>query len=241
MKKQIFKFLTGLNLDDFTEIINTEKNSQSIYIEKGSNELYDNFLFDFSNYGDGAIYRGGTIYDDNGKVLEKIQIKPIDILNELEVTPNILSLQNINDKIEILKIKESIITQKYAKREISGLIERLENRKKYNDFKEFFCQFQNTTEEAIAKITEKYTLVMKDADLFVPEFPIDAVNIMQKYSEKTKEVCGKNVEFYVIATSDSFKDVSGKRDPILLAQSPFGFFYQILGAWDKEMLYLPEL
>ena len=32
-----------------------------------------------------------------------------------------------------------------------------------------------------------------------------------------------------------------RRDPILLAQSPFGFYYHILGAWDTEMLYLPEL
>ena len=32
-----------------------------------------------------------------------------------------------------------------------------------------------------------------------------------------------------------------QRDPILLVQSPFGFYWQILGAWDKEMLILSEL
>jgi len=36
-------------------------------------------------------------------------------------------------------------------------------------------------------------------------------------------------------------ELDEKRDPILLAQSPFGFYYNILGAWEKEMVYLPEL
>ena len=47
--------------------------------------------------------------------------------------------------------------------------------------------------------------------------------------------------FYVIATEDKFRKAYEKRDPILLVQSPFGFYWQILGAWDKEMILLSEL
>jgi hypothetical protein len=45
----------------------------------------------------------------------------------------------------------------------------------------------------------------------------------------------------VIAEPDKFRKAYEKRDPILLVQSPFGFYWQILGAWDKEMMLLSEL
>jgi uncharacterized lipoprotein len=51
----------------------------------------------------------------------------------------------------------------------------------------------------------------------------------------------RNQFFYVIAEEKSFKSAAEKRDPILLVQSPFGFYWQILGAWDKEMILLSEL
>ena len=51
----------------------------------------------------------------------------------------------------------------------------------------------------------------------------------------------KKPVFYVIAEPDKFRKAYEKRDPILLVQSPFGFYWQILGAWDKEMILLSEL
>ena len=64
---------------------------------------------------------------------------------------------------------------------------------------------------------------------------------MAAYTEHTVSVCGKKPIFYVIAEPDKFRKAFEKRDPILLVQSPFGFYWQILGAWDKEMLLLGEL
>lgn len=57
----------------------------------------------------------------------------------------------------------------------------------------------------------------------------------------TVELCQLKPVFYVIAEESDFKEKDKKRDPILLAQSPFGVYYDILGAWDKEMLLLSEL
>ena len=82
---------------------------------------------------------------------------------------------------------------------------------------------------------------LKGSDIFVPDFPDDAVKIMKEFNAKVKELTGKKALFSVIATPDNFKAADGKRDPILLATSPFGFFFYILGAWDKEMLLLSEL
>ena len=124
---------------------------------------------------------------------------------------------------------------------MEALIERLTARKRYIEFKAFFDQFQNTTDEKIEELTKKYALEMHPSDIFIPEFPDDAIQLMKDYSAKVKEITGKDTTYYVIAPPDMFRKAYEKRDPILLVQSPFGFYYQILGAWDREMICLSEL
>jgi hypothetical protein len=232
-------------------------------VVSGDGGLDSQFLFDFKNYG--SMYNGGSFVTfgnttgrlsvnseesdvDNSDLKEskemppqKIAIKPIDVLDQLETIPTPWTLSNLEDKIEVLKYKRDLIVQTYSRREVEGLIERLENRRKWEDFKGFFNEFQNTTDEKIEKLLDKYDLVMNTSDLFVPEFPDDAIAIMKVYTEKMEELCGKKPVFYVIAEPDKFRKAYERRDPILLVQSPFGFYWQILGAWDKEMILLSEL
>lgn len=227
------------------------RSSKNTGINVSMGSLDDSYLFDFKNYASeynsiqlhGGI--GGTflIEDDKNATVNKakIKIKPIDVLTELETVPLPFSLTLLDEKIGILKDKAKLITQQYAKREVIALIERLENRKKYTIHKDYFEEFQNTTDENIAKLLEKYELVMQTSDIFVPEFPDEAIVKMRQYSDRLKNICGKRPVFYVIAEPDMFRKAYEKRDPILLVQSPFGFYWQILGAWDKEMLLLSEL
>lgn len=227
--------------------------------------LLDNefLLFDFKKYYENSFginintlainTDGGTAFsnpipmDDNENIVKsddgtyKIKVKPIDVVNELETVPRPFNLIGLDTKIESLKLKETLIKNHYAKREVSGLLERLENRKKYNKYKTFFDGFQNTTDEKIEKLLSKYDLVMKPSDIFIPEFPDEAINIMKSYSDKVNEICKKTPVYYVIAEEQLFRKAYEKRDPILLVQSPFGFYWQILGAWGKEMILLSEL
>ena len=171
----------------------------------------------------------------------KIKVKPIDVLNELEVIPTPFSLEKLDEKIGIMKMKSDLITQVHSKREVKALIERLNNRKKYTKNKAFFDKFQNTNDEKIDNLLNKYDLVMKESDIFIPEFPNDAITVMKEYTDMVNSICKKKPIFYVIAEQSLFRKAYEKRDPILLVQSPFGFYWQILGAWDKEMLLLGEL
>jgi len=236
LKCRLFKWLTGADLKSFQR---DRENAPMHGVPVG--ELGDTYLFDFLNY---AADNTPTIWAGDKQQVEslKIKVKPIDVLNELETIPTPFSLLGIDDKVSVLEDKKQFINQHYVKREVDGLIERLKNRKKYEgNTKIFFEQFQNTTDEKIEKLTDKYELVRKSSELFIPEFPAEAIKIMKDYTTQVKKVCDKKPIFYVIATSDNFKSVDRKRDPILLVQSPFGFFWQILGAWDKEMLLLSEL
>lgn len=216
---------------------------------KDTKDIYP-LMYDINN----RFTTGGTILLTNNSnsenVLEKkrISIKPKDVLSELEKIPTTFSLLNIEDKINIIKDKLSLITQRYAKSELDHLLVCLENRKKFNDmdskgrlFREYFSKFDTTTQNSIDNLLKKYALCMKSADIFIPEFPKEAIDIMKEFSLEVEELCKLKPIFYVIATESSFEKAYEKRDPILLVQSPFGVYYHILGAWDEEMLYLPEL
>ena len=201
-----------------------------------------NILLDFRNWNgpnDMVLAVGGAPM--SATVDTRLSVRPIDVSKELEVAPTPFTLLYLDQKIKLLKSKQGLTNHYYVSRELSGLIERLENRTKYADFAEFFEKFPYTTEEKIDALTKKYKLVVRDASLFIPEFPEEAIAAMTQYKEKVQELCGKDPTFVVIATEDSFKKAYQKRDPILLVQSPFSFSYQILGSWDKEMLIVTEL
>ena len=192
----------------------------------------------------------GTFIDIERKDLEiKIELKPIDVLHELERVPSSWSTVGIDEKIIILQEKGDLIKNHYAKKEVFGMIERLQNRKKYflqsktgETFKEFFTKYDSTTEEKIDELLKNHShLSVKDSDLFIPEFPNIAIQIMKQYTEKCLELCGKKPVFQVIAPTKLFKEKYKKRDPILLVQSPFGYYFDILGAWDEEMILLGSL
>lgn len=169
-------------------------------------------------------------------------VKPKDVLTELQTVPEKIDLDRLQEKIAVLNHKKDLIkSNSFSKAETIGMITRLENRKKYDAHKTFYSKFQNTTGQLIDDLLGKYKLAMKEADLFIPEFPDEAVQMMTAYTEETKKLCGKKPVFYVIAEEEDFQKKYQKRDPILLAQSPFGIYYQILGAWDKEMILLNEL
>lgn len=173
---------------------------------------------------------------------EPKRYKPIEVVGELERVPDVLSMENLEDKIKILEMKKELLqNNRYAKNEIIDMIDRIKNRRRYDEFKEFYEQFDNTTTEKIIELVSKYKLVLKSSELFIAAFPDDAVMIMRSYVDNTVALCGKKPLFYVIAEEQMFKEEYKKKDPILLAQSPFGCYWQILGAWDKEMILLQEL
>lgn len=236
LKSKIFKWLTGMSI----ESLKTNNNLPIIY--NSNSELYDNYLFDFrTNYSGGIINPQNGPSDESHEPKQKINIKPIDVLSELETVPTPFNLEMLDEKISVLKDKIEVIKQEYTKREVNALLERLENRKKYSEHKTFFDNYQNTTDKNIDKLLEKYNLVLNTSDIFIPEFPTEAITIMKEYTEIVGKISGKKPVFYVIAPADMFVKTYEKRDPILLVQSPFGFYWQILGAWDKEMLILNEL
>jgi hypothetical protein len=130
----------------------------------------------------------------------------------------------------------------YGRMELASIKERLENRLKISQVKGVVAKYPHATSELISELLKKHDhLKCGEVSGFVPDFPKEAVNAMKEYNQMCIDLCGKRAVFYVIAKKADFEIVGKKRDPILLAQSPFGFFWQVLGAWDEEMEYLADL
>lgn len=131
---------------------------------------------------------------------------------------------------------------KYARVELASIRERLNNRKRLSEFRNITEKYPHTSTQLIGKVLEvKKYLKCQKADSFYPDFPKEALEAMKEYREFCIKLCEKLPVFYVIADSKDFEQRNKRRDPILLAQSPFGHFWQILGAWDKEMVFLGDL
>ena len=131
---------------------------------------------------------------------------------------------------------------KYGRQELESVRERLLNRRKIAQFQDILDKYPHTTSALIQKVMSEHKhLASQVATEFVPDFPKEAVQAMSDYTEATKKLCGKLPVFYVIANKKDFEKKNERRDPILLAQSPFGHFWQILGAWDEEMVHLADL
>jgi len=180
---------------------------------------------------------------------KRIPIKPIQVFQELERVPTRWSLEGVNEKIAILKDRLTLVqNNSTVKQELLHFLLCLENRKKYHAkdskgelYSQFYAQFDTTTEEKIGDLLKAYALRKGGVDLFIPELPPEAIQIMKDFTDKTIELSRQKPNFSIIAEEKDFKEAEKKRDPILLAQSPFGQYYYILGAWDKEMTLLSEL
>lgn len=149
-------------------------------------------------------------------------------------------ISSFKDKLELISSEEYDMRRGVS--QIRSVIMRMENRKKYPEHEEYYEQFPYTmTARVLDMIKEHDHLKLGQVAQFLADMPKEASDTMKAYNKETASVCGKQAVFYIIADKKDFEKTQKRRDPILLAQSPFGHFWQILGAWDKEMLLVDEL
>lgn len=174
------------------------------------------------------------------------EVHEMQMLNDKSFKLN-LDPEYVKAQLEAFKDKLSLVkSEEYDMRrgvdEINSILVRLENRTKYSKTDKFFEQFPYTTSSKISALTKEHDhLKLGQIAQFVADMPKEAVDAMKQYNEATKAICDKQAVFYIIADKKDFQKTDSRRDPILLAQSPFGHFWQIIGAWDKEMMFLEEL
>ena len=183
-----------------------------------------------------------NIYKKEREKKKRIPIQPIDIIHDLEKGVNfpLTKIKLAIDDLEIrIKFMKKTLKQKYIDEEERAL-NMLKSRLKYPKYSHLF-KWKTTTATHIKGLLDKYDLDHKDIKYYVRKIPQLAIQHMQLYSEVLKKVSKNEPKFSIIAPSKYFEDPKAKTDPILLAESPFGTFYYILAAWDKEISLVSEL
>lgn len=161
---------------------------------------------------------------------------------KMKTDPKYLDEQIETFKEKLGMIKKTDWDMNRGTTEIASILKRFENRKKYPEFKEFYEEFPYTTTARINDLVKEHSyLKLGQVEQFLADMPKDAIDTMKRYTKETERLCGKKPIYYIIAKKKDFEKSEKRRDPILLAQSPFGHFWQILGAWDEEMLLIEEL
>lgn len=165
-----------------------------------------------------------------------------DHLFQIKTDPKYIERQVATLEKKMKLMLDGNFGNKWGKIELQSMQERMKNRLRLDEFTDVVDEYMHTSTAAINDVLKAHdNLRFKVASEFIPDFPDEAVESMERYTNMCMELSGKKPVFYVIADKKDFGEKDRRRDPILLAQSPFGFFWQILGAWDEEMIYLGDL
>lgn len=244
------------------EVLSFSKNKAELFIHNATEALdKSKFLPDFRSMGNGTNLSSGSFIsidslsgkqkknkaDTKPKIKELTpkEVHKLKLLNtEFDINVNEEyvddQIQQFTDKLNLIQVKEYDVSR--GTNEIASILIRMKNRKKYAQFSEFYDNYIYTTTTKITELVKKHNYLKMDlVDQFMADMPKEALDAMKNYTKNTEKLCDKKPVFYIIANKKDFEKTQSRRDPILLAQSPFGHFWQILGAWDEEMLFLEEL
>ncbi len=180
----------------------------------------------------------------------RIEKKPVDVVNEILTEKPVFSMADLKQQIKVIKkrirvLEEQGVPKSNLENEYHSL-EFLEARQKYPKLYELF-KWPTTNQDKVLKLLDTYKLhavEMKADGSGVENIPHEAIDEIEKYAKAFAKVTKKMPEFRLIVDEPTFQAMQAKakkKDPILLALSPFGNWYYILGAWDEEVKYVDDL
>jgi len=171
---------------------------------------------------------------------KRIEKRPVDIYEQIISEEPKINLNNLDGQIKLVEERIKVLKQHLRNINLGHeetAISFLKARKKYLKYKDEF-KWEITNKDLIDKLCEKYKVKMVSIENFYRNIPKEGVDEIKKFGEALENVSNNDPLFKLII-DDKGKET--KKDPILLAQSPFGNWFYILGAWDKEIAVVDKL
>ena len=171
---------------------------------------------------------------------KRIETRPIEIYEKIISENPEINLKDLDKQINIVEQR-----MKDLKKHLRGVnliqeaqaLQYLQSRKKYEKNKDKF-KWAITNADLIGKLCKEYKVRLVDISGYYRNVPTEGVDEIKKFAEAVEYVTNAEPTFKLII-DDNGKET--KKDPILLATSPFGNWYYILGAWDKEVEIVDDL
>ncbi len=172
------------------------------------------------------------------------EAKPKDVVNELNAEKPNLDFSNLDERIAAIKKRihfmESDMGLDAAEERIAlSWLEARQKAVKQNLVDDF--KWAVTTGDKVKALMSKYKLEKGNITNYHLAIPNEAIDEMEKYVKMYKKVSKEKCEMFIIADEVTARKAYRSRDPIIIATSPFGKFFHIIGAWDKEVEILHEL
>lgn len=168
----------------------------------------------------------------------RIDKKPIEVISEIVTELPQMDLRDLDKKIKAVEERLKC----FRRVKCSGVDEvmalnYLKARKKFIKYQSRF-NWTVTTLTKANELCQKYKLRIVELTGYYKSLPMEAVEQLENFVNAF-ELVAEVQPYFKLIIDDGGKEQ--KKDPILLAASPFGNWFYILGAWDKEVEYVDEL
>ena len=168
----------------------------------------------------------------------KKQYKPIEVMEHLLIKEQIkFDVTDINEKIAAIEFRIDFIKNElgHNTHEEEKVLSWLKARKQFKKFGKQF-KWAVTNKEKVKWFCKKYNLRQSGWATYHRNVPNEALAELKKYLDLYSKVSDTDPKLIIIGDHDETK-----KDPILIASSPFGNYFYIIGAWDKEVEIMEEL
>jgi hypothetical protein len=163
---------------------------------------------------------------------ERIEKKPVELVTEIVHETPSFDCKDIDRQIKIVKRRLStLLRQKAGATDEKEALMYLEARRKFSKVHKLFM-WPVTNEVKINELCKKYKVQKVGFAGYARNIPMEAIDEIEKFEKALSKVTDREPELSLVIDSGGKEQ---KKDPILLARSPFGRWYYVLGAWDKEV------
>lgn len=203
----------------------------------------------FTEYGTSSVLNASVINNlstaetmqvSEARSLKDVRIekKPVEVVEEIVSPKPVIQTGNIKEQIRVVSNRLFVLKKyKGSTTDEELALKYLNARLKYDKYEGLFF-WAVTTDELVNKLTSRYKLRRVSFGSYSRNVPMEAVEELEKYGKAFSKVTTGEPKLELIV------DEGGKetrKDPILLAESPFGKWFYILGAWDKEVKYVDDI
>lgn len=163
--------------------------------------------------------------------------KPVEVVGEILSEAPALDLTDLNKQIKVVERRMRILEeQDLSCPDEKRALAYLNARKNYAKVKHLF-RWQVTNDSLMEKMCRTYKVRVVPFSAYYKNVPMEAIDEIEKFVHACDKIKVKPIFSLVI--DDGGKET--KKDPILLAASPFGNWSYVLGAWDKEVEIVDKL
>lgn len=189
-----------------------------------------------------SVAESNAVASSPGKLEDvRIEKKPVEVVGEIVAEKPVIAIDKIAQQIKIVETRRRILQQYNGNS--SDEVEALKylNARRYYKKYEHLFPWVITNDTLIEALIKKYKLQNVSFSSYSKSVPHEATDELEKFGKAWEKVVDDENHKPSIRLITDYQGPEHKKDPILIVSSPFGRWWYILGAWDKEVEIVDEI